>query len=166
MREIKLTQDKVAIVDDEDYALLSTISWHAWYNKNNGQFYAHHSVYQKGKNPTVIRMHRYLLSVTDRSIHVDHENGNTLDNRKENLRISNRKQNARNRTREHKNNTSGYRGIRKTTVNKTNPWSVQIRINGKATTIGYFTTAEEAARAFDKAAKEHYGEFCGKLNFE
>jgi hypothetical protein len=165
MKEIKLTQDKIALVDDEDYPLLSAMSWHAWYNKNNGQFYAHHSVYQKGKSPATVRMHHFVLGITDSSTQVDHENGNPLDNRKQNLRICDRNQNARNRTRTHKRNTSGYRGIVKTTVNKSKPWVARIQIGDRRKHLGYFYTAEEAARAFDKAAKEIYGEFCGQLNF-
>jgi hypothetical protein len=166
MKTIKLTQEKSTIVDDEDFERLSQMKWHALYNKNNESFYAHHSVYRKGKSPTVVRMHRYVLGNIDSRLKVDHKNGNTLDNRKENLRICNTVENGRNRTKKNKLNTSGYRGVSKVKNSTLKIWVAKLFINGKSKHVGSFETAEEAAKAFDKAAIENYGEFCGKLNFK
>jgi hypothetical protein len=64
-------------------------------------------------------------------------------------------------------NTSGFRGVSIDKRNKTNPWTAQVQTKDcKRKWIGCFATPEEAAKAFDKVAKELYGEFCGKLNFE
>ncbi len=166
MKEIILTQGKIALVDDEDYEKLSQMSWHAWYNKNNDAFYAHHSVYNKNKIPNIIRMHRYILGMKDGGLHVDHINGNTLDNRKCNLRPATRSQNTTNTSKVRKDNVSGYRGVGKYFYNGYKKWSAKIKKDGKTVHLGYFDSPEKAARAFDKAAKETYGEFCGKLNFE
>ena len=94
---------------------------------------------------------------------IDHKNRNRLDNRRENLRICTHSQNMANRRRS-KNNTSGYKGVSWDTVHK--GWHSQIggrKINGK--TLGLFDIPEDAARAYDEAAKKLYGEFA-ILNFE
>lgn len=164
MKTIPLSQGKLAIVDDEDFEKLNTITWYAWYNKNNKKFYALHSIYEKGKSPSVARMHRVILDIEDKNVHVDHINGDTLDNRRSNLRIATRRQNARNRTSIQNRNKSGFRGV--CFHKNTRKWVAQISLNGKRKNLGYFTTPEEAAKVFDSAAKEMYGEFCGKLNYK
>lgn len=166
MKEIKLTQGKVAMVDDEDYERLITMKWHAWYNKNGDSFYAHHSVYNKGKSPSVIRMHRYILGITDKNLDVDHIDGDTLNNQKYNLRTCESHQNTTNMGDLRSDNTTGYRGVSKYFYNGRKKWTAALSKKGKKIRLGYFDTPEEAAKAFDKAAREIYGEFCGKLNFE
>src|SRR5450631_1957406 len=111
MKEIPLTQGKFALVDDEDYENLISMKWHALYNKNGDSFYAHHSVYNKGKSPSVIRMHRYLMGANDPNLDVDHIDGNTLNNQKYNLRICESHKNTSNLHGLKSNNTSGYRGV-------------------------------------------------------
>ena len=175
MKEIELTQGKVALVDDEDYDYINQFRWCAQYNSCTKTFYAVRAQYikkkDKGDHPNKkqfsVRMHRVILGVTDPELYVDHVNGDTLDNRKKNLRTCTPSQNARNRTKPEARNITGFRGVSraKNTTNKV--WKAQIRNhNGKKMGIGYYLTPEEAARAFDKAALEIYGEFCGKLNFE
>lgn len=167
MKEILLTQGKVALIDDEDFEELDKMSWHAWYNKNGDSFYAHHSTYNgKGKNPGVTRMHRYLMKIVDPKIKVDHIDGNTLNNQKSNLRICESHQNNTNTKELRSDNTSGYRGVTKYFYNSHKKWTARLSKNGIVTRLGYFDSPEDAARAFDKAAKQLYGEFCGKLNLE
>jgi len=164
MREIKLTQDKVALVDDEDFDRVSALTWSA-HLENKEYYYAVHSINCEGKKKQ-IRMHRFILNVSNPKIYVDHVNGDTLDNRKENLRLASNSENSRNLTRQ-RTNISGYRGVFKAPDSyKTRPWKAGIKYNNKNKHLGYFATPEEAARVFDKAAKELFGEFCGKLNFE
>lgn len=91
---------------------------------------------------------------------VDHINGDGLDNRKSNLRICNGSQNRCNKGKP-KNNTSGYKGVTWHTPNK--KWVAQIAVNGKHSYIGSFKTKEEAAKAYNKKAKELHGEFA-RLN--
>jgi len=175
MKEIALTQGKIAFVDDEDFDRINAHKWCAFRDSKNGMFRATRGVYLskgKGKN---FSMHREVLGTTDPKIHVDHIDGNPLNNTKENLRESTPSENLRNRTRKNAANSSGFRGVhhansyvRTSTRSWSKPsrkWVAQISINGKRTAIGRFSTAEEAARAFDKAARELYGEFCGRLNF-
>lgn len=178
MKEIRLTQGKVAIVDDDDYERISQYKWYAGRDPKNGSYYATRSVVLQ-KEPKFktknFKMHREVLGIVDGKIHVDHKDGDTLNNTKENLRAATPSQNGQNR-RKNKNNASGFRGVsfkKRTYVRVSNrnwdppkQWVAQINVNGKRICLGYFYTPEEAALAFDKAAKEFYGEFCGKLNFE
>ena len=109
-----------------------------------------------------VHMHRLILG-TPKGLQTDHINGNTTDNRKSNLRVCNESQNARNR-RPRKDNKAGLKGVSAQPLSKRNPWRAKIRIEGKRIYLGCFATAEEAGRAYDKRAKEEWGEFA-YLNF-
>jgi len=87
---------------------------------------------------------------------VDHKNGNGLDNRKENLRLCNKSQNHMNSGKQ-TNNKSGYKGVSQ--HKNSDKWQAQISVDRRVISIGYFNTPEEAARAYDKAAKEKHGHF-------
>jgi hypothetical protein len=165
MKTIQLTQNKVALIDDEDFDRISKIKWHAWYNKNGDAFYAVHSVYVKGKSPKSLKMHRHILGVTDPDLDVDHKDGDTLNNQKYNLRPCKRHQNTSHMLGLRSDNTTGYRGVSKYFYGNIKKWVARVHSKGKSISLGYFDSPEEAAKAFDKAAKELYGEFCGKLNF-
>lgn len=165
MKEIKLTQGYSAIVDDEDFERVNAIKWYA--GKCGNKIYGKSDL---GTKPNRIRlyMHRFILNVTDNKVKIDHIDGNTLNNQKHNIRYSSQSENIRHRSGMRKGNTSGFRGVSKDSRpgQSNNPWIAKISINSKTKYIGSFKTAEEAAKAFDKAAKETYGEFCGKLNYE
>lgn len=103
-------------------------------------------------------MHRILLGNPPSDI--DHANGYGLDNRRCNLRPCTDSQNQANRiTKQH---SSAYRGV--SLVKKTGRWRAQLSVNQKYINIGYFGTEIEAARAYDAAATQHFGEFA-RLNF-
>lgn len=87
---------------------------------------------------------------------VDHINGNSLDNRKQNLRLCSRQENNRNSA-PRKNSTSKYKGVSWSTCKS--KWTVKIRVNGKSKHIGYFSDEKLAAEAYNKAAKQYYGDF-------
>ncbi len=158
MRKIKLTQGKYALVDDEDFERLSQYKWNAWRNKykHNITFYAIHTIFRKGKNPSAIRMHRMILGVTDPKIQVDHRNCNGLNNQKKNLRICTDQQNKQNRGKQ-RNNTSGYKGV---FFNKRfKKWTAIIGVDGKLKHLGYFKSPKQASIAYKKAQKIYHGEF-------
>ena len=109
-------------------------------------------------------MHRVVLQrVVGRPLTrddiVDHINHNGLDNRRPNLRLATRSQNAANLG-PYANNTSGYKGV---DFNR-GKWRARIREGGVRYFLGYFETAEDAARAYDTKAHELFGEFAS-LNF-
>jgi AP2 domain/HNH endonuclease len=157
MKEIKLTQNKVAMVDDEDYERLIKRKWFAWRHPNPpNSFYAHS--YEPPHH--TIKMHRAILNIMDRTIHVDHINGNSLDNRKCNLRVATHRQNTKN-AKLNIRSTSGYKGV--TYYKPSHKWRAQIQFDGKKKHLGYYLTKEEAAKAYNIAALEHHGEFA-RLN--
>lgn len=154
-KEIQLTQGKVALIDDEDYA---EISKHKW-GISHG--YAHRAVsnseYFSGK--THISMHVQIMK-SDGDI-VDHINGNRLDNRKCNLRLCTHRQNIIN-SKKRSNSASKYKGVNK----HQKGWQVFIWNGVKNIHLGIFEKDNEveAAKAYDKAAKEMHGKYA-HLNF-
>jgi len=155
MKMIKLTRGHSTMVDDEDFELVSKSKWYC----GNGYAVREH----KGK---MLLLHRFLMGLAPGDgIHVDHINGNPLDNRRVNLRVCSNAENIRNR-RKNANSTSGYKGVclDKRSNGKT-PWRARVKNDGKIHHIGYFATAEAAALAYDTAARELHGEFA-LLNFE
>lgn len=149
-RLIPLTQGQTAIVDAEDFAWLSQWNWCAVRRNSLGKFYA-----MRGQH---VSMHRMIL---DCKSYVDHINRDTLDNRRINLRMCSKKQNAYNRI--STKNKSGFKGVPMYKAHR-NGWVAQITVNYKYWYLGTFPTKEEAAVAYDKAAKELMGEFAA-LNF-
>jgi len=142
--EIKLTQGKVAIIDDEDFESVSKFRW--CYDSSNG--------YPVSRIKGIrVRLHRFILNDKN-ARYVDHINRNKLDNRKSNLRTCNSSQNVRNRGL-NKNNTTGYKGV----INLNGMWRAQFSLDYKFYDLGLYNTAVEAARAYNKKAKEVHGEY-------
>ncbi len=157
MKLIELTQGFYAIVDDKNYFWLNSYKWH--YVNKQGKGYAYRAI--NGKN---VGMHQVIMNAPD-GLQVDHKNTNTLDNRTENLRIATHQQNCQNRkVSSNPNKTSKYKGVslRKSCISK--PWRASITRNKQTIQLGFYTTEIEAARAYDKAAIELFGEFAW-LNF-
>lgn len=151
MKEIQLTRGKVTIVNENDYKILSL---HKWYYCSG---YAVREV--KGKS---IRMHRIILEAKDGEI-VDHINGETLDNRRLNLRLTDNGGNAYN-CKKRKNCTSDYKGVHKhSKLKRRIMYRATIQYKGKKMHIGSYVTEIEAAIAYNRKAKELFGEFA-KLN--
>lgn len=150
MARIKLTQGKYALVDLEDVETLS---------KNKWSYDAHGGVARTGIKGKTVLMHRLIMGAPH-GVEVDHINLDTLDNRKENLRIATRSQNAANRRRQ-SNNTSGYKGVSWNKQRK--KWHAYICVENKAITIGRFHSPKEAALAYNKAALTFFGEYA-RLN--
>jgi len=152
MKEIQLTQGKFAIVDDDMYEYLSQWKWFTHRDRNT--FYAER-MGGKWPNRKVVRMHRAVMNVSD-DVLIDHLNGNGLDNRRENLRACTISENARNRGKD-RDNSTGYKGV--SWHKQDQKYHAQIRVSGRKIYLGSYADPEEAARAYDKAAKELHGEF-------
>ena len=143
-----------ALVDDEDYELLSKYNWYAHKSKNT--FYAHRKVKLPSGKWAHSPMHREILGLTDPKIQTDHRDHNGLHNWRNNLRVCTKKENAYNQ-RKHGNNTSGYKGV--TFHKRIKKWQVRIKINYKYIHLGYFHSIDEAAHTYNAAAIQHFGEF-------
>ena len=150
MKQIQLSQNKVALIDDEDFEWLNQWKWTA--NKMRNKWYAT----RRTESREYIYMHRLILGITDPNIRGDHKDGDGLNNRRYNLRISTPAQNASNRGK-NVNNKTGYKGVRY----QADGYYIA-EINKKY--LGCFHSPEDAARAYDKAAKQYHGEFA-YLNF-
>jgi hypothetical protein len=167
-KTIPLTRGKVAIVDDADYDWLS--QW-KWYfnprNTNAEQGYAARTVNYKADGEWRfyrVLMHRQILGVPDR-LQADHINGDGTDNRRANLRLATRNENARNVGKKPDRGgrrPSKYKGLEY--VPKTGRWIARVLVGGKRIYLGTFDTELGAARAYDEGAKEHHGEYA-RLNF-
>lgn len=154
MKIIKINQNKEIIIDDEDYEWAMQWKWH--YSAR----YVNRDVVRHKKQ---VKLHRELLKKYNKNIEgmeIDHINGNTLDNRKENLRIVTHQQNMFNQKKP-SNNTTGYKGVGfdKTGHFRNKKWRASITINGKWKNLGRFTTREEAAQVRIQAEEKYYGEY-------
>ena len=157
MKEISLTQGKFALVDDEDFLPLNRFKWRA--QKTRGKFYAVRDWKKSGKRGTIL-MHRVIMSAP-KTLQVDHRFGDTLDNRKYNLRLATNQQNNRALKRKAAGKTSRYRGV--SFKKDKNRWQANI-FDGRHHFLGYFQCERDAAVAYDAAAKKRFGGFIG-LNF-
>jgi hypothetical protein len=158
MKQIKLNRNRFAIVDDDDYEYLQWFSWTIDRN-HYGYFYTSRSVMTDGVSKKE-KMHRIIMKVTDPNIFVDHVNGNGLDNRKSNLRLCNRSQNAANKHRVR--GESRYLGVYKVVQNGISYWKAVCK-KYKKTIQEYYHLEGEAALAYNKMAIKLHGEFA-KLN--
>ena len=149
MKKIPLTQGQFAIVDDEDFERVSKLKWYA--AKKRSTFYA-----QREHKKTCLKMHRFILGITDSAVIIDHKNGNGLDNTRGNIRICRNAENCMNRN-GLSSSSSKYKGV--SWCRHTNKWKAQIRFNGKLYYLGVYESELESARVYDKAAKKHFGEF-------
>jgi hypothetical protein len=158
MKKISLSQNQFTTVDDEDFDFLNQWQWFATWNVCTKSFYAGRNI-KINKKKTTIGMSRVLMNPTKEK-EIDHINHDTLDNRKINLRIVDKKQNAFNR-KTYSTNKLGFKGVYSMNPNvwKTKPFVASIQVEGKRIHLGYYKTAKEAAIAYNQAAKKHHGQF-------
>jgi len=154
MKYIKLTQGKVAVVDDKNYEELNQYKWQATKQKG-GTFYATRAVRVGVGSHIRVHMHRQIMELTDR-LEVDHIDHDGLNNLEVNLRVCSHEENMRNK-RIACNNTSGYKGVH--FRNDCGKWKAQITVNKKRKSLGSFKCKHDAGVAYNEAAIKYYGDF-------
>ena len=105
-------------------------------------------------------VHSLVMGGARPGSHIDHINGDRFDCRKANLRFVSPSLNQVNRKRLNRNNTSGVRGVSRSTVCKSKPWRARIAVNNRSITLGYFASIEEARSARMAAELQYFGEAC------
>jgi hypothetical protein len=158
MKEIPLSQGKVALVDNQDYEWLTKWKW-SYFKCGTMAYAARHT---PRPNRKTILMHREIMNAPN-NVLIDHADRNGLNNQRYNLRNSNKSQNSAN-SKKYANCASEYKGVSPSGNIYKNLWRAEICVNRKGINLGYYQTQEEAARAYDKAAIEYFGEFA-HLNF-
>ena len=153
MKQIKLTQGEVALVDEEDFEELNQYKWCVNKKCYNGFI----AVRNEGKPPhrQTIYMHRAIINCPKGS-EVDHINHNPLDNRRCNLRICTKAQNQYNQ-KPRTGSASVWKGVSRSKKDK--KWRASIGYKKRATYLGCFDNEIDAAKAYDKVATELFGEF-------
>lgn len=154
MKEIELTQGKVALVDDDDFERLNQIRWYA--NKHANTFYAVGYI-KVNKKAISVLMHWLVMGGKG----IDHIDHNGLNNQKSNLRFCTVSENGMNQQKQ-KNRSSIYKGVYFNKLSK--KWGAYININRKNIYLGSFTDEIQAAKAYNQKAIELFREFANLNN--
>ena len=154
MKEISLTQGKVAFVDDEDFERLNKFKWYAI--KHGNTFYAKRHKARLNTTRTTISMHREIITFASNKV-TDHRDGNGLNNCKANLRSCTQQQNKFNQRMPRKDNKLGVKGVCWHKQHK--KFYPTIAVNGKKMHLGFFDILEDADKAYRIAEKKYFGEF-------
>ena len=147
---VPLTQGYVTYVSPEDFVEVSRYNWCASVGRG-GRVVAARSYRRAGKTITVL-LHRFIAKPLQ--LHVDHIDRDPLNNRRENLRIVTHAQNRQN-TSKQSNNTSGFKGV--TRDKQSGKWVARIQVFGRPQYLGFFCDPNDAAKAYDVAAKAALG---------
>lgn len=144
----------ICLIDAEDSHILDTFKL-ALTLKSKHKYYIHGYPKDLGSRHRKL-LHRHLLNVPTGST-VDHINGNSLDNRRENIRICNAKLNHLNKGLKLNKVTSTYKGV--DWVKKDRKWRTRVNKFGKCVHCSYHINEVDAARAYNKNAELHHGEY-------
>lgn len=150
MKKLELTQNKVALVDDEDFEYLNQWKWSAHYGR--GKWYAIRNQRINGE-VNIIYLHRFIMK-TPENLVVDHKDDDGLNCQRYNMRNCTQSQNMQNSSAKNKNNLKGVGRITGGTK-----YTAQIHLNGIKKHLGSFNTAVKAAKAYNTAATKYFGEF-------
>lgn len=147
MDHITTREGDVVQIDEIDFPAISQRRWRTFRSTKGNRLYA-----MTGHQTL---MHRMLLSA-GKGFSVDHKNLNGLDNRRENLRLATSSQQHANIEKQ-LNNTTGFKGV--FFCKRDRIIYAKIAVQGKQIRLGTFRDVVSAAKAYDAAALNHFGEF-------
>ncbi len=158
-RKIPLGDSMFTIVDPHDFYWLNNFHWYA--EGQDIHIYAIRNIIKPGCKSRSMRLNREIMDAPD-GLLVDHRNRNTLDNRRENLRLATNSQNQFNKAKTSRKTSSRFVGV---FLEKcTGRWIAKVTVNRERVWSGRFDSEIDAAKAYDAAAKKYHGEFA-RLNF-
>ena len=152
MKTIQLSRGYTAQIDDDDFERVNKQKWYAQVVKQ--YVYAAHRFSRDGGG--IVYLHKFILGLPN-SVFVDHQDHNTLNCQKYNLRPCNNRQNQWNGVKPQKRSEhcSQYKGV----THERERWVARIREHDKKKHIGSFNTEWEAAEAYNRAATKIHGDF-------
>lgn len=148
---VNLSQNKITVVDSGDYPLVAAYKWYA--GSSAAGFYA---LSHDRETHKTVRMHRLILGAQPGQI-VDHINGDTLDNRRANLRFVTASQNGMNQKTRKGRKTSVFKGV--SGHQRVKRWEAKICVKGKTKHLGYFSTEAPAHAAYCRASAYVHGSY-------
>lgn len=165
MKVIQLTHGYITTVDDADferatYRCAGIGAWVPLIAPKSHTVYAYRAFRKPDGKWGTQMLHRFLLGVTDRKVHVDHEDGNGLNNQRHNLRTATPSQNAANSRRRSDKTIAKSKGVCWSKVSS--KWQAKIMVNNKSIHLGLFADEKDAAAAYWEAAQKHFGQFARK----
>ncbi len=157
--ELVISTGEIVLIDAADLPLVAGFKWRSTRTHSGNVTYAVTSFrkYTPRRQEVILRMHRVILDAP-RGVLVDHVNKNGLDNRRANLRLATQSQNQAN-VRANRANTSGFKGVHLSKNKGSDTWVASIQVDSTYLYLGSFRTREEAAAAYDVAAKKGFGSF-------
>jgi hypothetical protein len=150
MRQIPLSQDQVALLDDEDYARLSQFHWCYRAERNRGPGYAIRHA-KDGKKYRTSYLHREVMGPVPPGCEVVFKNGDRLDCRKENLAVVTKKEARQHHLRARSDSKSGVKGIKFN--GRAGTWSVDVYRDGQVKRVGTFWTLQDAREGYQRALR-------------
>lgn len=154
MKKIKLSQGSYALVDNKDYERVARFNWHA--DITPYTTYAARNLTVDGKK-TMQYLHRYVLGIKSTKVQVDHRDHNGLNCQRHNLRKATAGQNQASKRKTKLPTSSRFKGV--CWCKQHSMWKAQIDSKGKHYNLGLFKVEKEAAKAYQRAAKNLHKQF-------
>jgi len=158
VKHITLSNGHVAIVDDEDFEMVSAVKWYAQEAKRKDgtlRVYAVRKIGRPDGSRELVLLHR-VITGAPKGMEVDHADGNALNNCRSNLRVCTKHENQRNQ-RPQGGRSSALKGV--SWHKRDKAWCASIKIGDKQKWLGKFLSEAAAGLAYDRAAVAAYGEF-------